>query len=218
MRLILKALLDHPQSHRIPQLDNEDLEQIDQDDLEEMDLKWQVTMLSMRVKRFYKKTGRKLEFNGKEPVGFDKTKVECFNCHRGGHFANDYRSARNSGNRSRDAGNAGYRGRDNGKRPLKEEDENALVVQDGLGTYDWSYQVEDEATNFALMAFTSNPLNSSSSNSKFNEKEGLVVKEEEVPETMFDNRSSDEENSLANDRFKKGSHHISQMVLLCSKH
>nr|GFD31128.1 ribonuclease H-like domain-containing protein [Tanacetum cinerariifolium] len=39
-----------------PQLDNEDLEQIDQVDLEEMDLKWQVAMLSMRVKRFYKKT------------------------------------------------------------------------------------------------------------------------------------------------------------------
>ncbi|GKB85043.1 hypothetical protein Tco_0957315 [Tanacetum coccineum] len=51
-----------------PQLDDEDLEQIDHDDLEEMDLKWQVAMLSMRVKRFYKKIGRKLIFNGKEPV------------------------------------------------------------------------------------------------------------------------------------------------------
>ncbi|GJZ34633.1 hypothetical protein Tco_0580450 [Tanacetum coccineum] len=51
-----------------PQLDNEDLEQIDHDDLEEMDLKWQVAMLSMMVKRFYKKTGRKLIFNGKDPV------------------------------------------------------------------------------------------------------------------------------------------------------
>ncbi|GKF01541.1 hypothetical protein Tco_0028464, partial [Tanacetum coccineum] len=51
-----------------PQLDDEDLEQINHDDLEEMDLKWQVAMLSMRVKRFYKKTGRKLIFNGKEPV------------------------------------------------------------------------------------------------------------------------------------------------------
>ncbi|GKF62154.1 hypothetical protein Tco_0182208, partial [Tanacetum coccineum] len=39
-----------------PQLDNEDLEQIDTDDLEEMDLKWQVAMLTMRVKRFLKKT------------------------------------------------------------------------------------------------------------------------------------------------------------------
>nr|GEZ30328.1 ribonuclease H-like domain-containing protein [Tanacetum cinerariifolium] len=59
--------------------DYEDLEQIDQDDLEEIDLKWQVVMLSMRVKRFYKKTGRKLKFNRKEQVGFDKTKVDCFN-------------------------------------------------------------------------------------------------------------------------------------------
>ncbi|GKB31075.1 hypothetical protein Tco_0870476 [Tanacetum coccineum] len=33
-----------------PQLDDEDLEQIDHDDLEEMDLKWQMAMLSMRVK------------------------------------------------------------------------------------------------------------------------------------------------------------------------
>ncbi|GJU07831.1 hypothetical protein Tco_1124261 [Tanacetum coccineum] len=60
-----------------PQLDDEDLEQIDHDDLEEIDLKWQVAMLSMRVKRFYKKTRRKLIFNGKEPVGYrsrDNTK------------------------------------------------------------------------------------------------------------------------------------------------
>ncbi|GKG03150.1 hypothetical protein Tco_0310786, partial [Tanacetum coccineum] len=51
-----------------PQLDDEDLEQIDHDDLEEMDLKWQMAMLYIRVKRFYKKTRRKLIFNGKEPV------------------------------------------------------------------------------------------------------------------------------------------------------
>nr|GFB77724.1 hypothetical protein [Tanacetum cinerariifolium] len=76
-----------------------------QDDLEEMDLKWQVAMLSIRVKRFYKKTRRKMEFNGKEPVGFDKIKVECFNYHRRGHFARDCRSARNSRTRSRDARN-----------------------------------------------------------------------------------------------------------------
>nr|GEW66290.1 hypothetical protein [Tanacetum cinerariifolium] len=151
-------------------------EQINQDDLEEMDLKSQVAILSIRVKRFYKKTGRKLEFNGKEQVGLDKIKVEYFNCHRRWNFARDCRSARNSRNRSRDARNAGYRGRNN----------------------------EEEAIDFALMAFTSYPSNSSSSNSKFNEKEVLVVKEKEVTETVFDNRSSDKENSLANDRFKKG--------------
>nr|GEX43051.1 ribonuclease H-like domain-containing protein [Tanacetum cinerariifolium] len=195
-----------------PQLDNEDLEQIDQDDLEEINLKWQVAMLSMRVKRFYKKTGRKLEFNGKEPVGFDKTKVECFNCHRRGHFARDCRSDRNLENRSRDARNVGY-------------------------------QVEEEATDFDLKAFTLNPSSSFSSNSKreklgkanieiigyqhglesierqlrvhqqneviYEEKIEVLEyqvkdKKEEVTETVFDNRSSDEENSLAIDRFKKG--------------
>nr|GEZ71561.1 ribonuclease H-like domain-containing protein [Tanacetum cinerariifolium] len=42
-----------------PQLDCDDLEQINDDDLEEMDLKWQVAMISMRIKKFYKRTGIK---------------------------------------------------------------------------------------------------------------------------------------------------------------
>ncbi|GKF71750.1 ribonuclease H-like domain-containing protein, partial [Tanacetum coccineum] len=66
------------------QLDNEDLKQIDPDYLKEMDLKWQMTMLTMRERRFLKKIGRNL---GTDTIGFDKTKVECYNCHRRGHFA-----------------------------------------------------------------------------------------------------------------------------------
>nr|GEV05186.1 ribonuclease H-like domain-containing protein [Tanacetum cinerariifolium] len=84
------------------QLDNEDLEQIDTDDLEKMDLKWQVSMLTIRVKRFIKKTRRNLNFNGKEPVRFDKTKVECYNCHRRGHFTKDCRAPRSQRNRNGD--------------------------------------------------------------------------------------------------------------------
>ncbi|GJS69435.1 ribonuclease H-like domain-containing protein [Tanacetum coccineum] len=110
-----------------PQLDDEDLEQIDHDDLEEMDLKWQVAMLSMRVKRFYKKTRRKLIFNSKEHVGFDKTKVECFNCHRRGYFARECKAPRNQGNRNRDAG---YRSKDNTRRIVPVETSDALVIQD----------------------------------------------------------------------------------------
>ncbi|GJX95827.1 putative ribonuclease H-like domain-containing protein [Tanacetum coccineum] len=59
-----------------PQLDHEDLEQVDEFNLEEIDLKWQVAMISMILKKFYKKTGRRLQFDAKEPVGFDKTKEE----------------------------------------------------------------------------------------------------------------------------------------------
>ncbi|GJV34737.1 ribonuclease H-like domain-containing protein [Tanacetum coccineum] len=110
-----------------PQLDDEDLEQLDQDNLEEMDIKWQVAMLSMRVKQFYKKTGRKLIFNGKELVGFDKTKVECFNCHRRGHFTRECKAPRNQCNRN---GDTGYRSRDNTRRTIPVETSDALVVQD----------------------------------------------------------------------------------------
>nr|GEV76091.1 ribonuclease H-like domain-containing protein [Tanacetum cinerariifolium] len=159
-------------------MDKEDLEQINQDDLEEMNLKWQVAMLSIRMKHFYKKTRRKLEFNGKDPVGFDKTRLSVL---------------------------------------IVIEDDTLLGIADqpeiqgtgdGLGIYDWSCQVEEEATDFALMAFTSNPSSSSSFNSEDMivnlMKKVLDIKEEEVTKTMFDNYSSAKENSVANDRFKKG--------------
>ncbi|GJR53792.1 ribonuclease H-like domain-containing protein [Tanacetum coccineum] len=138
---------------KVPQLDNEDLEQIDTDDLEEMDLKWQVAMLTMRVKRFLKKTGRNLNFNGKETVGFDKTNVECYNCHKRGHFARECRAPRNQRNRN------GYGPKRNA--PVDISTTNALVVQDRIGGYDWSFQAEEGITNFALMAYTSQGSSSS---------------------------------------------------------
>ncbi|GJS97613.1 putative ribonuclease H-like domain-containing protein [Tanacetum coccineum] len=83
-----------------PLLDNEDLQQIDQDDLEELDIRWQVAMLTVRVQRFIQKTGMNLDFKGKQPVTFDKSKVECYNCHKKGHFAKECKSGRNQGKRS----------------------------------------------------------------------------------------------------------------------
>ncbi|GJT96654.1 ribonuclease H-like domain-containing protein [Tanacetum coccineum] len=170
-------------SSNSPQLDDEDLEQIDHDDLEEMDLKWQVAILSMRVKGFYKKTGRKLIFNGKEPVGFDKTKVECFNCHRRGHFARECRASRNQRNMN---GDAGYRNKDNTRRIVPVEtfnalviQDNALIVQDGLG-YDWSYIAQDEPTKFALMAYTSG------SNTEVQSCSKICVKTYEKLQKQFD--------------------------------
>nr|GEW98416.1 ribonuclease H-like domain-containing protein [Tanacetum cinerariifolium] len=82
-----------------PQLDNEDLKQINSDDLEEMDLKWQMDMLTMRARRFLKRTGRNLGANGTNTIGFDMSKVECYNCHRRGHFTRECRSSRDNRNK-----------------------------------------------------------------------------------------------------------------------
>nr|GFC60015.1 hypothetical protein [Tanacetum cinerariifolium] len=70
-----------------PQLDNDDLKQINADDLKEMDLKKKMAMLTARARRFLQRTGRNLEANGPTSMGFDMSKVECYNCHRKGHFA-----------------------------------------------------------------------------------------------------------------------------------
>nr|GFB32376.1 hypothetical protein [Tanacetum cinerariifolium] len=111
-----------------------------------------VAMITIRVKIFMKKTGRNLNFNGKEPVGFDKTKIKCYNCHRRGYFARECRAPRNQGNRSAD----------NERRVVPvETPASALVVQDGLGGYNWSYQAEEGPTDFALMAYSSDSANSS---------------------------------------------------------
>nr|GEZ15535.1 hypothetical protein [Tanacetum cinerariifolium] len=125
-----------------PQLDNKDLKQIDVDDLKEMDLRWQMAMLTMRGKRFLQKTGRNLGDNRPTCMGFDTSKVECYNCHMNGPFSKECRSPKDS------------------RRP---------------GSYDKSYQSEEEPTNFTLMAFSS----LSSSSDKENNDEDATFDEKE---------------------------------------
>ncbi|GJX11500.1 hypothetical protein Tco_0201359 [Tanacetum coccineum] len=117
-----------------PQLDHEDLEQVDEFDLEEMDLKWQVAMISMRLKKFYKNYRV-----------IAKSFAEC-------------RSKGNQESRKRDVGNTGYKAKDNRKRPGKQEEPKALVTIDGDGV-DWTGHAEDEQENFALMAYSNSGSN-----------------------------------------------------------
>ncbi|GKG26755.1 ribonuclease H-like domain-containing protein, partial [Tanacetum coccineum] len=82
------------------QVVHEDQEQIHEDDLDEMDLKWQLAFLSMKARKFYQRTGKKIIINGSDIAGYDKKKVECFNSHKLGHFARECRNPRSQENRS----------------------------------------------------------------------------------------------------------------------
>ncbi|GKA52107.1 ribonuclease H-like domain-containing protein [Tanacetum coccineum] len=118
-----------------------------------MGLRCNIAMLTMRARRFLKNTGRKLDMANKERIGFDKSKVECFNCHKRGDFAREYRAPRNQDSRNREPTIR--------TMPVEETTLNALVSQcDGFG-YDWSDQAEEGPTNFALMAYSSTSSSSS---------------------------------------------------------
>nr|GFC76876.1 hypothetical protein [Tanacetum cinerariifolium] len=137
-------------------LENDDLKQIDSDDLEEMDLKWQMAMLIVRARRFLQRTEINLGVNRPTSMGFDRSKVECYNCHMKGHFARKCRSPKDT--RRNDAAEPKRR-----NIPVETSTSNALVSQcDGVGSYDWSFQAKEEPTNYAPMAFSS--LSSSSDN------------------------------------------------------
>ncbi|GJW29594.1 hypothetical protein Tco_0046469 [Tanacetum coccineum] len=56
------------------QLVYEDLEQIHEDEIEEMDLKWQLALLSMRTRRFFQNTGRKITINESDTIGYDNSR------------------------------------------------------------------------------------------------------------------------------------------------
>nr|GEW50658.1 putative ribonuclease H-like domain-containing protein [Tanacetum cinerariifolium] len=102
-----------------PQLENDDLKQIDADDLEEIDLKWQMAMLTMRARRFLQWTERNLGANSTTSIGFDMSKMECYNCHGRGYFAKKCRSHRDTRNKDTQRKNV----------PVETSTSNALVSQ-----------------------------------------------------------------------------------------
>nr|GEY44972.1 putative ribonuclease H-like domain-containing protein [Tanacetum cinerariifolium] len=161
---------------------------IDEDDMKEMDIKWNMALLSMMADRFWKKTGKKISIQGTDVAGFDKSKVECFNCH----FVRECRAPR-----SQDRGR-----RDNYRQGSKVEEQalKALMVIDrcyppSAQVYsplknDMSWTVIPEFADDTITNYTrpspsveSNPndlQNSSSSASENGESTGGILSKPEI--------------------------------------
>ncbi|GJY64086.1 hypothetical protein Tco_0465546 [Tanacetum coccineum] len=111
------------------QLVYEDLEQIHKDDIEDMDLKWQLSLMSIRTRSFFQKTGRNVSVSGSDKL--------C-------------RGPRNQIAGTRNPKDSSRRNVNVARKPYSK----AMVAIDGDG-FDWSYMADDEVlTNMALMAFS----------------------------------------------------------------
>ncbi|GKE55613.1 hypothetical protein Tco_1494798 [Tanacetum coccineum] len=149
--------------------------QIHEDDLEEMDLKWQLALLSMRARRYYQRTGKKITINESGTAGYDKSKVECFNCHKMRYFTRECRGPKNQESRARN--------QDSSRRIVNVEETTSKVMMaiDGAG-FDWSYMVDEEVpTNLALTAFSDSEVHNNKTCSN------TCLKSFETLKTQLDN-------------------------------
>ncbi|GJU42754.1 hypothetical protein Tco_1195711 [Tanacetum coccineum] len=105
---------------------HEDLEQIDDLDIEEMDINWQIAMTAIQMKKFYKKTGRRVRVDGKTPVA------------KGTH----------NGKNKRDLF---YQHQEAGKQ---EKNQMGLLTMDD-GIVNWGDYTKVKETNHALMVISS---------------------------------------------------------------
>ncbi|GJY16743.1 retrovirus-related pol polyprotein from transposon TNT 1-94 [Tanacetum coccineum] len=102
-----------------------------------------IAMTAIKIKKFYKKTGRRPRVDGNMHVAFDKRKVECFNCHNTGHFA---RKCKFKGSKE---GNRQEASKGQNFKPVQIEKEALMTIDEGQ--INWVKQTTDEELNHALL-------------------------------------------------------------------
>nr|GFC40198.1 hypothetical protein [Tanacetum cinerariifolium] len=118
-----------------------------------------MALLSKRADKFWKRTGKKISIQGSDVAGFDKSKVECFNCHKMSHFVRECRAPRSQEKIRKESYRQGSK--------AEEKSSKALMAIDGVG-WDWSYMANEEdhalvadgeaPTEFALVANIENKV------------------------------------------------------------
>ncbi|GJS87923.1 putative ribonuclease H-like domain-containing protein [Tanacetum coccineum] len=100
-------------------------------------------------KEILQKDWKKSQDRMKKPVGFDKKKLECFNCHNTGHFTRECTvKGTNDEKKKRDSV---YQNQDAGKQ---EKNQMGLLTMDD-GIVNWGEHSVEEERNYALMAISS---------------------------------------------------------------
>ncbi|KAI3808308.1 hypothetical protein L1987_24257 [Smallanthus sonchifolius] len=137
-----------------PEVIEDDFRQIDPVDLEEMNIQWNMAMLMRQAKDFLKKTGRKyIGSNSRSRLGFDKSKVRCYNCQEYDHFAKECvkpkvefdsqkKQSNFQHNRNQPHGSSGNQNHGPSGNTNHASASSALVAQNDEN-YDWGIHLED---------------------------------------------------------------------------